>query len=862
MTRPTTSNKPAESSSVREKLLAAIVAAEELFPKATFDEETLLGTFRKLVRTLNIHTLVALIVADGTAVTVKAIEVGSYRTPTPIVLKETLLSRLEGQHLPLLNQESVKQLRLEPGPVFTQNGSKFLRFFSPADNENATLAIRVLNLLFAGPSIFVPLWVAGELHGLVGFSSTGLNQRDAAPFATLCGYLSTSLELTRSAGDVDFIAGKATRSDQDRSDSSYPTGLQQALGRVLADLSRPLYFDRASIFVQEGSTLRLVAVSGGGEGKHIFKHAPVLPVTIATSLQRTQKPLIVHRDRPLADPELPNPPDEVYSWIVTPLIVREQVVGYLSLENHAPLLLAENQIAVIQAFANQAAMTIENIRLVEETLRLLHSRRREAGRLQQVLDLVPDGILLLDNENRVLMHNQAGGAYLAQLSGVRPGDTLSSLGEESVEGLFESQREWLEARSIGKKHVFEISAQPILSDGEQDGWLIILRNVTSERNKQRYLQAQDRLSTVGQLAAGIAHDFNNMLAVISLYSQLVSRVPDLAKSDRQRLSTVQKETERAALLLNQILDFSRQSIVQLKPIELSAYLREMGASLTRTLSANVEVTIQSPTDGLHINGDSTRLRKVFENLAENAMQSMPDGGHFAIRAEAIVLEPSDPFPLPDMSAGQWIKIEVSDNGPAADPDELLRFFEPFYRPDGADRGTGLGLAQVYGIVKQHRGFIDVRSSPGQGTTFTIYLPQIQLVEEMAVQSTAPFEQLGQGETILVVEDDRPTLEALSEILTVLNYRVLTARDGEEALACFEDGEHIDLVVSDMVMPVMGGAILYAALKEKNRDIKMILVTGYPIDEQADGFAERGISAFIQKPLRIQEISAAIRKALS
>jgi CheY-like chemotaxis protein len=274
------------------------------------------------------------------------------------------------------------------------------------------------------------------------------------------------------------------------------------------------------------------------------------------------------------------------------------------------------------------------------------------------------------------------------------------------------------------------------------------------------------------------------------------------------------------------------------------------------------VITESDVGALVIRADPTRMQQVFMNLAVNARDAMPEGGDLRIRLARAQFDPGAAMPFPGMRAGEWVRIRVSDTGTGIPADVLPRVFEPFFTTKPPGEGTGLGLAQVYGIVKQHGGFIDVASQVGHGTTFEIHLP----AEAAAVgNAPAPREEnrtAGQKETILVVEDDATTREALAAALRTLNYRLLIAANGREALATLEaEAGRIDLVLSDLVMPEMGGRALYETVRDTYPEIRMVIMTGYPRIRGTRELLEYGRVSWLQKPIGVKELAEAVRDAL-
>lgn len=371
------------------------------------------------------------------------------------------------------------------------------------------------------------------------------------------------------------------------------------------------------------------------------------------------------------------------------------------------------------------------------------------------------------------------------------------------------------------------------------------------RETQQRLVQQERLAAVGQLAAGIAHDFNNILAVIVLYTQLLQRTADLRPGEQQRLQTIVEQSRRATHLIQQILDFSRQSMIEKRPLALVPYLKEIEKLLQRTLPETIHVRFQHDDKDYLVYADATSLQQLMMNLAVNSRDAMPEGGELHLSlAEVQVTEPEPMGPV-DLPPGQWVLLRVSDTGHGMPHGVQKHIFEPFFTTKPTGEGTGLGLAQAYGIVKQHAGFIFCDSEVDQGATFRIYLPAISQVEApVDVGREAPPQ--GAGETVLLVEDSDLTRTALLDILQALNYQVITAVNGVEAKAILAQNSAIDLVISDVVMPEMGGVALANWLKEHYPGIKLLLMTGYAMDKR-DELARRRIP-WIQKPFTVDRLA--------
>jgi two-component system cell cycle sensor histidine kinase/response regulator CckA len=376
------------------------------------------------------------------------------------------------------------------------------------------------------------------------------------------------------------------------------------------------------------------------------------------------------------------------------------------------------------------------------------------------------------------------------------------------------------------------------------------------------------LAVVGQLPAGIAHDFNNIMAVIVLYSKLLTWLLDLPSQALDRLKTISQQAQQATELIGQILDFSRCSVLERQPLDLAPLLREMMKMLQRTLPENIQMELVCEASEYTVNADPTRMQQVFMNLVVNAHDAMLPKGGGTLRIELTRMQVDDTksAPVEEMQPGEWVQVAVIDTGTGIPSDVLPRIFDPFFTTKAPGKGMGLGLAQVYGIVTQHKGHIDVSTAVGQGTAFILYLPALPAPgEEMrAAETSGPVE--GHGETVLVVEDHIAARKALRDTLETLDYRVLEARDGQEALAVFEQysagpGQRVDLVLTDLVMPVMDGQALFHALRQRDPTVKVVVMTGHPLEEELEDLRLKGLVGLIKKPLNLEQLTQVVSRAL-
>lgn len=543
--------------------------------------------------------------------------------------------------------------------------------------------------------------------------------------------------------------------------------------------------------------------------------------------------------------------------LIIPIRVEGQHIGGICLNNEEVRQWTDEEISLAEAISSQLGGAAGRLDLLETI-------QEQAHLLQRILDTVQEGIFTLDANNRILVVNRPARDFLKLLSGISPGEVLEQLGESSLQNMLTPRDDGLpnEVRSAGDEvRIFEVYPTPVIEDGEEIGYTILLRDVTEVRQVQLRAQEQVRRGAVGQLAAGIAHDFNNIVAAIILHSEMVLAMPELPSKGHKRMTTIIEQAHRAATLTRQILDFSRRGIMQPHPMDLVPFMNEIVKLLGRTLPENIQVKLQHNEDDFVVSTDPARLQQVFMNLAVNARDAMPSGGELLFAISLVEIN-SRLIPTPsEVPDGSWVRIKIADTGSGIPADKIAHVFEPYFTTKPSGEGTGLGLAQVFGIVTQHEGYIDVKSKVGEGTTFAIYIPSLPAAMLSGIIPEISEPGKGQMETILVVEDDLAMREALVEMLEMMNYQVLNASNGQAALKIFAQEPNIDLVLSDLVMPEMGGVALHGELKKHYPDVKMVVMTGYPLAEGGKDLLEQGIVAWLQKPLDTDTLARTMRKVL-
>jgi two-component system cell cycle sensor histidine kinase/response regulator CckA len=409
---------------------------------------------------------------------------------------------------------------------------------------------------------------------------------------------------------------------------------------------------------------------------------------------------------------------------------------------------------------------------------------------------------------------------------------------------------------INKKQI-SLSFLPVIDERQKS--IIIIFNDVSERKRMeaKLIQAQ-KMEAIGTLAGGMAHDFNNLLMVIQGNVSLMLLDTHPNHPNYEMLRAIEKQVQSGSKLTTQLLGYARKGRYEVKPIDLNQLVEETSEAFGRTRK-NIIIHRELAKGLLSCEADQGQIEQVLMNLMVNAADAMSDGGELFLKTMNVTHEDIkgklyDPIP------GYYILLIVTDTGVGMDSKILGRIFDPFFTTKELGRGTGLGLASVYGIVKGHGGYIEVESEKGHGSIFKVYLPtsgkKVQKIEKTIDPLTK-----GIG-IILFVDDEEVILEVGEKFLKVLGYKVLLAQSGKEAIEIFQKHQDsIDLVLLDMIMPNMGGGEVYDRLKEISPDIKVLLSSGYSIDGEATKIMERGCNGFIQKPFDIMQLSQSIRAIL-
>jgi signal transduction histidine kinase/CheY-like chemotaxis protein len=625
---------------------------------------------------------------------------------------------------------------------------------------------------------------------------------------------------------------------------------------------------------------------------------------------------------------LASPPSR--SLLAVPLIMHERIIGVLGIGRHFGEEFDPDDVAVAQAFADQAAIAIENARLFAEQAELLRSVDHRRARLEAVLEVNREvstiqplhsllrrvaetcgrlldtdsvGIRLIEGDELVIACALGGAKEVMATPRLKFGESLSGLAAVSGQTvllknpltdprLLRRHREAMQrlgyraflavpitaaGRVVG---VLSIQTRRAQGFSEEDVAIVTafagqvgvalqnirlyddvenaLKRLTELQNQ--LLQSQ-KMEAVGRLAGGVAHDFNNLLTVITAQSELLLRSLDTGEA-REGIERIGIAAQRAAELTAQLLAFSRKQRLEPRAVDVNTVANELAPMLRRIIGEHIDLRTILEPDPRQVLIDPTQLRQVLMNLILNARDAMPNGGHLTIETANIVLDAEYARHHADITPGPHVMIAVSDTGIGMDAETRTRLFEPFFTTKEPGRGTGLGLATVYGIVKQSGGHIWVYSEVGRGTTFKIYLPATAGQAAAAEPIADGLESLNGCETVLLVEDEEEVRRLVHRILAERGYRVLEAAHPGAALdiATGYAGK-IDLLLTDVVMPRMSGPVLARLLTDERSDTAVLFMSGYTDNAVVHHDMIGADRAFIQKPFSPDDLARTVRRVL-
>jgi PAS domain S-box-containing protein len=570
------------------------------------------------------------------------------------------------------------------------------------------------------------------------------------------------------------------------------------------------------------------------------------------------------------------------SGIFLPLTHGGSVYGTFSLFTRCRYEFSAPEVCLLESFAAQAAAAMANARLYDESER----RRRDAEAMAEALresearyrELVEGAIqgVWIHNDFIIRFANAAAarifgvgspeelvGRDLRDLVAPREHLRLEAYKAARERGGTAPARYEFEGRRVDGTSLWLENVASVVTWNDEPAILCALLDITEVRQLEEQLREAQKLEAIGQLAGGVAHDFNNVLAVIKGRSDLLLRRLPAGSPARRDVELIQGATERAVALTRQLLAFGRKQLLRPRIFDLNILAAGISPMLDRLIGENITLTIRQAIHGGYVNADPTQLELVLINLVVNARDAMPSGGHLTIETEYTRLDATAARECGAPRPGSFVVLSVSDTGCGMDEVTLARIFEPFFTTKPKGKGTGLGLASAYGIVKQSGGFIEVNSAVGRGTTFRIYLPRVEAPAKRDAGATPELWESRRGtQTILVVDDDADVRDLACELLESGGYTVLSACNGEDALGL--SARHlapIHLLLTDVVMPGMNGFQLAQRLAAGRPTIKRLFMSGYTDTALGQHGPLPGENCFVEKPFTADRLTSVVQQAL-
>jgi PAS domain S-box-containing protein len=649
-------------------------------------------------------------------------------------------------------------------------------------------------------------------------------------------------------------------------------------------------YANAGLLGEDGKTVRYFAVSGMDPeesarcGASLICGGPIHIVLAEHRLVSLRTPV----SNPVALGFYPEHPP-IHSYLAVRIQTSAGICGWLSFANKLGRdEFDEEEERIALSLASQLAVTYENARLYEQINRHAaklqleiterHRVQEALVKLRKAVDTSGEVIFMTDREGVFTFVNPEFTrlyGYTEQEVVVRkatPRVLKSGQSSHEDDAIFWKtilnklvvKKELVNKSKDGRLVNIESSVSPILDEqGDIAGFLAIQRDITERRQLELQLAQSQKMEAVGRLAGGVAHDFNNLLTVISGYAELLLDGTSSGNPTRTSLEEIRKAGERAAALTRQLLAFSRQQVLAPQVLDLNAAIAEMDKMLRRLIGEDIDLVILPGANVGRIKADPGQIEQVIMNMAVNARDAMPEGGKLTIEAANVDLDGSYAQRDTEAAPGRYVMLAVTDNGSGMDQETQARIFEPFFTTKAQGKGTGLGLATVYGIVKQSGGFIWVYSELGQGTTFKIYLPRVEEIAAAVEPVRArPAPHRG-SETILVVEDEEALRSLIRTVLEANGYTVLAASGGIEALGiCKIQSCAIHLVLTDVVMPQMTGRELVKRMASLRPETKVLYMSGYTDNAMVHHGVLDGGTPFLQKPFTPDALARKVREVLA
>ncbi len=649
---------------------------------------------------------------------------------------------------------------------------------------------------------------------------------------------------------------------------------------IMESLRKRLDFDRGMIMLANMEKSRLVYTAGYGynpeheqylTGVEFHLDNPDSRGPVVESF-RKQIPVLVDNVLEIADTLSERSRNfalqmGTHGFISVPIVYKGESMGILAVDNvHTKRPLSQTDVSILMGIAPQIAISINNASSY-------HVIRESEEKFRSLSENAPDIIYTIDAKGAFTYINPAWEKVLGyEESDVIGRYFIDFVRKEDIGKyirIFKQMRDNGETvrdytgtllHKDGSERFFSMSGTPKLdSTGKEIGVIGVFKDVTDRKQLETQLIHAQKMEAIGTLAGGIAHDFNNLLMGIHGFASLMLFNADKTHANYEKLRRIEDLVKSGADLTRQLLGFARGGKYEIKTTDLNEIL-EKTSNMFRRTHKDILIHQKYEKHLWTVEVDRGQIEQVLLNLYVNAGQAMPGGGNLYLETSNVVINGDYAKSLP-AEPGSYVLISVKDSGTGMDEQTQKRIFEPFFTTKEMGRGTGLGLASAYGIIRGHKGIIHVESERGHGTTFFIYLPASD--RQVTHEEQEPAEILRGGGTILLVEDEELIADVSQEILEELGYKVFVAHSGSEAIATYsEKGNEIDLLILDMIMPGIGVEETFDALKTMNPDIRVILSSGYSINNRVRNLIDRGCNGFIQKPYNIENLSRKIKEVIN
>ena len=634
--------------------------------------------------------------------------------------------------------------------------------------------------------------------------------------------------------------------------------LRTALAKITEVLDTPYGW----IYLEDAGSLALTCAAG----TDVDILAAIDPSPQSAHLWLNQ-PRVEREHRSKHDGKIPAAlkTDGVQYWASMPLRTKETIAGVLVIAGRSYNMMSSKEAELVEAFGNHISVAIHNARLFA---RLRQSQREYAD----LFENAPDLYLSVNRQQTIVGCNTHGATMLESTPEQITGKPFATLclpeRQEAVQVLLErmfTQRRGLSnieekmGTSSGRSFHVHLNASLVFDEsGDTVTARIVARDITERKQMEEALLHAQKIDSIGNLAGGIAHDFNNILAAILGSASIMRR----HLSERSKLSkyveTIETSARRGSSLTRQLLTFARKTETIVSPVDINSLIQETLNLYQRSVSKEIVVRTNLANELLTVNGDDGQIQQALLNLFLNARDAMPEGGTLTVTSQLITADATTTNRFSSVRPGPFVEIRVTDTGRGMPREIHDRIFEPFFTTK--DNGTGLGLSVVYGVVQNHKGFIDLETEEGKGTTFSLYFPHTAGIHP-EVRKRRP--RLPHGkEHILVIDDEAPVCEVARDLLANLGYTVFVAHDGQEGVEFYRTRQaSVDLVLLDINMPVMSGIEAFELLRGINPHLRIIIVSGYGKGVIETPRFSSEVNGFVQKPFQLDTLALKVRKVL-